>query len=172
MPLSITEARHEIKILRMIIAASRAFIVKHLFRPANEDDPLAEEGGEEVAVKQQFGTVAAMEDQIITLWRAVVAACNKTELSVGGQTNSIAGWEFWRREIAPKRLAHAREMASRLHGPSNAYPMGDGIVFNISEEYAVDLMNELEQRLCLLDGQLAVANATTFIEVAEATSET
>jgi hypothetical protein len=170
MPLSITEARHEIKILRMIIEASRAFITKHLFRPANEDDPLAEEGGEEVAVKQQLGTVAAMEDQIITLRRAVVTACNKTELSVGDQTNSIAGWEFWRREIAPKRLAHAREMASRLQGPSNA--LGDGIVFNISEEYAVDLMNELEQRLCLLDGQLAVANATTFIEVAEATSET
>jgi hypothetical protein len=184
MPLTITEARCEIKALRMMIEASRHFITKHLVRPVTEDDPLTVSDGElKMQVQQQLEAVLAMEERIIILRRAVVAADNKAALEIGGRAMSLADWQFWRREIAPKALVHARDMASELeaersrHGHANrnratADIAGASLTFNLSEEYVADLNNELGQMLCLLEGQLAVKSATTFIEVTEPLAET
>jgi hypothetical protein len=160
--MTIIEARSEIKMLHLMIAAHRAFITKHLFRPASDTDPFAEdEGGEEGVVERQLQAVTDMEEEIIALRRAVVAASNKAQLTMEGRTMSLADWEFWRREIAPKRLSHGGEMVDRFE---TIIIKKAALIFNVSEAYAVDLTNELGQILCLLDGQLAVKNATTFIE--------
>jgi hypothetical protein len=176
--ITITEALAELKTIDKRIEKKREFVLDYLLRQEVFKDPLEREGGSVSAIKREMQAVGDLEERKITIRRAIQQANEFNTVTVGKRTRSIADWLVWRREVAPAqqkylagiraKIEQARQEATRkgagLTGSAEAAKPNDVIV-NVNEQELARQIEELEEVLGKLDGQLSLKNATLFIDV-------
>lgn len=181
MPLTITEALAEIKTIGKRIETKRSFVLSYLFRQEGLKDPLEKDGGSVEAIRREMQAIADLETRIVVLRRGIQHANDKVEVTIKDNVNTIADWLTWRRDVAPgvqqfqsqlrARLNSLREQAKRggsavigaVASVSTDIKPTDYVV-NIDEGALARKIEEMEELLGVLDGQLSLKNATVMIE--------
>jgi hypothetical protein len=175
--ITITEALAELKTIDKRLAKKREFVLTYLLRQEMFKDPLEKDGGSVSAIRREMQSIVDLEERRITIRRAVQQANERNSVMVGKQTRTIADWLVWRREVAPaqqqlltsirNKIEQARQEAARkgasLSASAEAARPNDVIV-NVNEQELARQIEELEEVLGNLDGQLSLRNATLFIE--------
>lgn len=173
--MTITEALAEIKVTDKRIEKKRAFIGTYAMRPEQLRDPLEKDGGSVSAVAAEIQAIGDLEENKIAIRRAIQAANERTNITVGKQTRSIADWLVWRRDVAPQRRHFLTEVRTGIERhrqdalkrgqqattAENAKP-GD-LVVNVNEKELAEQAENLEAVLETLDGQLSLKNATVTV---------
>lgn len=176
---TITEGLAELKTLRKRIDKKRESIGQYIVRAEAVRDPLEKQGGSEAHIRSESQAVEQLEANYIDLRRRIAAANDNTTVTVCGLARSISDWLIWRREIAPARkawLARLRSSIQQLRAKTQqrgglmisatattADTKPDDIIVNIDEAALDKEMEQLEEILGTLDGQLSLKNATTEI---------
>lgn len=175
---TITEALAELKTILKRIEKKRDFVVSALARPEGARDPLEREGGGVQRVAQERQAIKDLHDRTIRIRRAIQTANEANNITVEGETRSIADWLVWRREVAPEQkklleairaqINYARQEAkkrdSKVIGPGESTTNFQDIVVNVSESDLAKDIEHMETVLGTLDGQLSLKNATITIE--------
>jgi len=176
--ITITESLAELKTIDKRIAKKREFMLDYLLRQEIFKDPLEREGGSVSAIKREMQAVHDLEERKITIRRAIQQANEFNTVTVGKRTRSIADWLVWRREVAPQqqnylasiraKIEQARQEANRkgagLTASADAAKPND-VVVNVNEQELARQIEELEEVLGKLDGQLSLKNATLLVDV-------
>src|SRR5277367_6394116 len=100
-PVTITEALAELKTIDKRIQKKREFVLGYLLRQEMFKDPLERDGGSVSAIKREMQSIRDLEERKIGIRRAIQQANERTNVTVGKQTRSIADWLVWKREVAP-----------------------------------------------------------------------
>lgn len=170
--MTITEALAELKVIDKRIRAKCEFIGQYAMRLEALKDPLEREGGSVSAIQRELQAIGDLEENQVSIRRAIQKVNETTQVTVGKTTRSIADWLVWRRDIAPRRKdftaqirtgidrhrAEALKRGAQATGPDAAKP-GD-LVVNLNEQDLARQQEELEATLETLDGQLSLKNAT------------
>lgn len=176
---TITEALAELKTVAKRIEKKREFVVVSLARPEGARDPMEKEGGGEKRVAEERQAIGDLQERTIRIRRAIQQANEQNQISVEGETRSIADWLVWRREVAPERKklleairsginyarSEARKRDSKMVGPGESASSFQDIVVNVSESDLAKEIEHMEAVLGTLDGQLSLKNATITIDV-------
>jgi len=177
MALTITEALAEIKTIGKRIEAKRNFVNGILWRPEALKDPLEKDGGSYQAIRRERQSIVDLETRAVMLRRAIQGANEATLVSINGSSRSIADWLVWRRDISPGTKAHlaamrqalanmrtqARQQGVNIAATADAAQRNDVIV-NVNEQELANEIEQLEDTLGQLDGQLSLKNATVIIQ--------
>lgn len=180
--LTVTEALAEIKTLGNRIKKRRENVMPYLVRQRAISDPLADQidGGSTEFIKRELQAVDDMQERLVRLRVAIQSLNQREQISVDGETRTIAAWLTWRKEVLPgyqqylatirARLdAARREAATKNIGVVNVEVTTQAkysdLLVNISEIKLAADIEHLELVLGTLDGQLSLKNATTTIEV-------
>lgn len=180
MGITITEALAEIKTVGKRIEKKRQFVGQYLARQEGVRDPLEKDGGSAKAIEQERQGIRDLEDRLVALRHGIQKANDETVVTVNGQSRSISGWLTWRRDIAPGQQGFLKSLQSGLTNIRNqaksqgaalisatattADAKPTDIVVNINEGEISREIEELEDTLGTLDGQLSLKNATVTIE--------
>lgn len=175
---TITEALAELKIVGKKLDNQRTAAAEYLFRPENQKDPLEKQGGSVAFVAEKRQSVRDLESRFIAIRYAIATANQSNQITIEGETMTIANWLVWKREVYPQRSAflrallngigQARRIAAKQQGSvtsdeSKAKP-GD-IVVNLDEKALTDEIEKLDTIFGTLDGQLSLKNATLVVNV-------
>jgi hypothetical protein len=175
--ITITEALAELKTIDKRIAKKREFVLAYLLRQEMFKDPLERDGGSVSAIKRETQAIRDLEERKIVIRRAIQRANEHNSVTVGKQSRSIADWLVWRREVAPVqqqflasirgKIEQARQEATRKGGglstsAESAKP--NDVIVNINEQDLARDIEQLEEVLGALDGQLSLKNATLTID--------
>lgn len=177
MSITITEALAEIKTIAKRIESKKVFILSYLGRQDAVKDPLEKDGGSPQAIVRERQAVADLETRVVNLRRGIQRANDATIVSLEGIVMPISDWLAWRRDVAPGRKQFLGELRSRLtqvrdqtkrQGASVISAGGTAekptdVVINIDEQALAKDIEQLENILGQLDGQLSLKNATTPI---------
>lgn len=179
--LTITEALAETKTIEKRIAKKREAIQQYVARQDMVKDPLATDGGSVAYIKSEEQSVADLEDRLIAIRAAILAANVTTQVTVEGETRSLQDWLTWRREVAPKQQTYLNQLRQRIESVrQQAQQKGLSVVsavatvgetkptdllVNISEKELADRIEHLETVLGSLDGQLSLKNATVTVNL-------
>lgn len=178
MSLTITESLAEIKTIAKRADKKREFVNGFLFRQDGIKDPLEKDGGSATCIERERQSLDDLDTRLLSLRRGIQQANESTIVTVNGVARSISDWLIWRRDVAPAKqqflakmrtgLNNVREQARRQG--ANVLPQGStaearpqDIVVNISEQSLATEIEELENTLGQLDGQLSLKNATIQI---------
>lgn len=174
----ITEALAELKTIERRIEKKRDFVGQYLFRQEHLKDPLGGEGGSVQEIEQARQAIADLQARAVAIRLAIAEANAINEITVCGVTKSIADWLIWRRDIAPSEQAFLRKLSNSLQlARKQAQDKGlkmvgteadagpQDVIVNISELGLAKQIEDLEQILGELDGQLSLKNATVQIAV-------
>jgi hypothetical protein len=176
---TITEALAELKTIGKRLPAKQMHILANLARQEGLKDPLATEGGSAVVIVQTRQSIADLQQRHVNLRLAIQEINRSTEITIDGETHSIAWWLTWRKEILPGRkqfLNQLRQQLSAMRQQAqqkgmqvvtvNQTPQAlTDIVVNIDEALLAKEIEHLEAIEGELDGQLSLKNATTMIEM-------
>lgn len=172
---TITEALAQLKVLDKRIAKKREFIQGNALRPEFAKDPHAKAGGSAELITQEMQAIRDMQEQKVSIRRAIKAANGQTEVTIGKQTRTIADWLVWRRDVAPMDRDFLRGLSSgieqerrKLQKGAQVVPAGSeakpsDLVVNIPEFRLSQEIEDLEAALETLDGQLSLKNATVLV---------
>lgn len=173
--ITITEALAELKTLAKRIEKKREFVRSYLVRQEKLKDPL---GDSTKALKAERQAIGDLEERVVLLRRAIQKANEQTQVTVNGQTRSIAEWLIWRKEVAPEQqrflmvlsgvIQNARNDAQRRGFavvPSGNESKPEDMIINLDEKELGSQIEALEETLGSLDGQLSLKNATVLVEV-------
>jgi hypothetical protein len=175
--ITITEALAELRTIDRRIAKKREFVSTYLLRQEMFKDPLEKDGGSVSAIRRELQSIHDLEERKIFIRRAIQQANERTNVTVGKQTRTIADWLVWKRDIAPTlqtfltqvrvkidqaRQEAARKGASLSTSVESAKP--NDIIVNVNEQDLARDIESLEETLGALDGQLSLKNATVMIE--------
>lgn len=181
--LTITEALAEIKTIGKRIAKKRESIPSYLARVEAMKDPLEKEGGSAEFIQRELQSIRDLEERIVSLRRAIAHANATTELSVNGDTRSIADWLTWRREVAPQQQqfvstlrGHVENLRKQAQQKSVGFVTAsaqvnvgetkpEDIIVNVSEGDLLTQQDHLQEVLGTLDGLLSLKNATTAVVI-------
>lgn len=175
----ITEALAEIKTIAKRITTKREFIGGYLARQEGVKDPLEKDGGSIAVIRQERQAIHDLESRIVALRRGIQHANETTVVTINGASRSIADWLTWRRDVVPSHrtfLLSVRDSLGRLRDkakregitvipggtPGEAQPTD--FVVNIDERALAQEIEQLEDTLGQLDGQLSLVNATVPIQ--------
>jgi predicted Zn-dependent protease with MMP-like domain len=176
--MTITEALAELKTIDRRLAKKREFVLTYLLRQEAFKDPLEKDGGSVSAIKRETQAIGDLEERKVVIRRAIQQANEKNTVTLGKQIRTIADWLVWRREVVPQqqqfltnmrtKIEQARQEALRkganlTTAVENAKP--NDVIVNINEQELAKEIEELEEILGKLDGQLSLKNATLFVEV-------
>lgn len=179
MGMTITEALAEVKLIDKKIASKKDFILSFLIRPHAMRDPLGDSGGSRQVLEAERQAIKDLFERKVAIRRAIQQANASTEVTVEGETRTIADWLVWRREVAPMAGQLLREFKGKIDQARNAAAQnrvalvpadkeaegaGDLLV-NLSEKKLAERAQHLETVLGVLDGQLSLKNATVQVEV-------
>lgn len=175
--LTITEALAEIKTINRRLEKKRQFVLDHLFLQGSVKDPLREDGGSPMVIKQVRQSIADLENRILKIRSAINAANQETGLTIGGVTRTISDWLVWRRDVANghaqflnstrnhinsvRQQARQKELTVR-EGTAEAL---NEIAVHVNERELAEAIEQHEEILGALDGQLSLLNATVTITV-------
>ena len=175
---TITEALAELKTIDKRIVKKREFVLAYLLRQEMFKDPLEKDGGSVSAIKRETQAIRDLEERKIAIRRAIQQANERNTVAVGRQTRSIADWLVWRREVAPvqqkflanlrAKIEQARQEATRRGaslGASAEAAKPNDVIVNVNEQELSGQIEELEEVLGKLDGQLSLKNATLLVDV-------
>jgi hypothetical protein len=179
MAMTITEALAEIKTIDKRIATKREFVLGYLFRQEGLKDPLEKDGGSAEAIRRERQAIGDLETRIINLRRGIQHANTVTIVSINGTTRSIADWLSWRRDVSMGAQNFQHQIRSRLNAMRETAKRGGSAVIqqnvstdakptdylvNVDEAALAREIEQLEETLGILDGQLSLRNATVMIE--------
>lgn len=170
----ITLALAETKTLQKRIEEKQNFILQYLTRQSIRVDPLAKEGGSEVAVSQAMQSIRDLQSRLLTIRHKITEANQKTMVTVEGVTMTVTDWLNWKREVAPYRQLLLKGMrqkidqnrswsqnTSKVPGQENTLD----IVVTYSEIKLAEEIENLEKTLGTLDGQLSLVNAVVQVDI-------
>jgi hypothetical protein len=178
---TITEALAELKTIEKRVAKKQEAIRGLLVRQDGLKDPLEKQGGSVNFVATERQSICDLEERGVRIRLAIGAKNADTNLTVNGQTRSVADWLVWRREVSGnrqkflceirERILAARGKAQRdgiavVKSASEATQLTDLIV-NVDELLLTEQIEGLEEILGTLDGKLSLLNATTSVTVAD-----
>lgn len=177
-PITITEALAELKTLGKRIEKKRQFVLSNLLRQECIKDPLEKEGGSIKAIERERQAIGDLEARAIAIRQAVADANEATKVTIGSTTRSIAGWLIWRREVAPGQQQFLANMQGHVQkvrrdaqqkgltvGAQGEVTRPEDIVVHINETNLHQEIEEIEEILGVLDGQLSLKNATVTVNV-------
>lgn len=178
MSLTITEALAEIKTIGKRVEAKRNSCIQYLARIDAARDPLEKEGGSVQFLVSERQSIGDLTARIVTLRRGIQRANDETSITVGSRHKTISEWLTWRREVAPgekqflshmrSQITNLRDKATRsgaaLVAPGTADARPSDFIVNISEQELAKQLEEIEEILGSLDGQLSLKNATVTIK--------
>jgi hypothetical protein len=177
--LTITEALQEIRTIDKRVQKKLDWIGNLVARNEKIRDPVEKEGGSTTVIERERQAIDDLHKRKVQLRLAINRANDQTTLAVGsGPIRSIAEWIVWRREVAPtignilislrNGVAQVRDQARRqgksIVQTEDAAEPGD-VVVHISEAKLAKEIEEHEEILGQLDGQLSLLNATTAVNV-------
>lgn len=184
--MTITEGLAKIKTLNARIEKKRKFIREHLLHLSREVDPFEKEsGGTPGLLRRELQSVRDMEEYIVTIRDAVRVTNERTPVTVGSTSDTIASMLCFRREIAPTRRKFLESLIQDINSARDeARNRGMTLVTEEApkeRERSIQLMldekkihEELEQVISImgdLDGALSLLNATTMIEIPATVSD-
>lgn len=177
--LTITEALAELKTLGKRIEKKQEFVKGQIGRPAVIRDPMEQEGGIAAKVASERQSIGDLSERIIRIRVAIQAMNQATTVTILQRSRTIAEWLTWRKEIAPREqslLSNIRQTikATRAEavkhsaavvqaGTNNLYD----VILHVDESQLSKEIDDLENTLGTLDGQLSLVNATTFIDITD-----
>lgn len=180
--MTITEALAEIKTIGKRIAKKRDTIGQYVARQDSQKDPLAADGGSVEFIKRERQAITDLAARVVLLRAQIAAANARTQVTVEGDTHSVADWLTWRREVAPGMQGFLKELRTGIENVrKQVAAKGFGVVsatatvntaevrptdvwVNISEKELAADIEHLETVLGGLDGQLSLTNAITQVE--------
>lgn len=173
---TIAEGLQEIKTLHKRIEKKREFIKNCLCRYNQMRDPHEKDGGSNLIIKKERQAIKDLEDNVIEIKLKIDAANANTSVKVCAEVRTIAEWLVWKRELAVKKKRFLELLQSSIQSVRNqAIQKGSSVVESDIKAAAMDIIinvnemelaNEIEQMeniLSTLDGQLSVKNATVQI---------
>lgn len=177
---TITEALAEVKTINKRIEKKQQFVMDALLRQDFMKDPLEAKGGAVKVVAEEMQGISDLRHRIIAIRTSIQQVNEKTNVTIGDETHSVAEWLIWRREVAPgigsflgqlrAKLNQARNMAQSkgvsVRGTVNTAPVENmnDIIINVDEYALAAEAEKLESILGQLDGKLSLVNATTFVD--------
>lgn len=176
MSLTITEALAEIKTIEKRIQKKHEALVPFIGRQDGVRDPLDKQGGSVAYLKAELQSINDLGTRIVNLRIGIAKANTTNTISTNGQTKSISDWIVWRREVAPQiqkiyggirsSVNNIRNQAQRTGASVNAIDAKPtDYVINLDEAELNKKIEEMEEILGNLDGQLSLKNATVIVEV-------
>ncbi len=178
MALTITEALAEIKTIGKRLIAKRAFIAQNLARMDGLKDPLEKDGGSVDVIERERQAITDLETRIVALRRGIQRANTETPITIDGTVKTIADWLTWRRDVAPETKKflmgiqgsiqqirqQARTKGQNIVGSGSEATAPSDIIMNLNEGDLAHDIEEMENILGQLDGQLSLKNATVIIQ--------
>jgi hypothetical protein len=173
---TITEAPAEIKTIDKRIEKKREFITTYLVRNEQLKDPLDRDGGSFEAIRRERQAIKDLEELKVAIRRAILDANQENTITLSGTTRSIADWLVWRREVAPtqerflttlRRNIDANRAEAQKRGLAVAEPdkaKERDLIVNLNEAELAEDIEQFQEALGSLDGQLSLKNATVTIE--------
>lgn len=182
---TVTEALAEIVTIGKRLEKKDRFIQANLTRNDTLKDPLEKDGGSFAVVAQELQSYQDLTRRIVKLRAAIRKSNEVTTVTIGSDTLTIADWLEWRREVAPLLeellnkisaiIQAARERAVRSQATGRSFLSSEvatateqppsNIVVNVNEKELAKQIEDLQNILGTLDGQLSLKNATVVIEV-------
>ena len=175
--ITITEALAEIPTIEKRIKKKKEFILSYLYRQSSVRDPHEKEGGSNALIASEMQGIADLEQRLIHIRSVIQRANAENTITVGEQSRSIVDWLTWRREIAPKEQAFLQELSRKINEVrQQAIRQGVSVsdkdkgfspdyVVNINERELAQKIEDFENVLGTLDGQLSLKNATITIDL-------
>lgn len=176
--MTITEGLAELKTLGKRIEKKRQFVLNNLLRQECIKDPLEKDGGSVKAIEGERQSISDLETRAIAIRQAIADANEATSVTIGKTTRSIAEWLIWRREVAPGQqqfLANIQGHVQKVRrdaqqkgltvGAQGEVTRPEDIVVHVNETKLHNEIEEIEETLGVLDGQLSLKNATVTITV-------
>ncbi len=175
--LTITEALAEIPTIEKRIEKKHEFILNYLYRQSSVRDPHEKDGGSAVLITREKQAIQDLQLRLIKIRSLIQKANSENTITISEQTKSIVDWLTWRREVAPKHQRFLQDQISKINQMrQNAARQGVNVtdkdagfssdfVVNVNERELADQIEELENTLGVLDGQLSLKNATIFIDL-------
>jgi hypothetical protein len=174
---TITEALAEIKTIGKRIEKKREFIGGYLGRQEGAKDPLEKDGGSIKVITEERQSIADLEGRVIALRAGIRGTNEYRKVTIGKFERTIADWLTWRREVAPGQQQFLNKLRSQLSAireqtkrqGAKFVSVGDtaetstDVLVNIDERELAKQIEELEEVLGTLDGQLSLVNATAHI---------
>lgn len=174
---TITEALAELKTLQARIEKKRQFVMSNLGRNEAFRDPHEKEGGSRVVLERERQAIRDLEERIVAIRSAIQGANRENKITVLGESRTIHDWLVWRRDVAPGRkdflsgmqraILNARTEAQKRGVQVN--PAGESkpndIIISVNEAQLAEDIENMEEVLGTLDGQLSLKNATVTIAV-------
>lgn len=179
MALTITEALAEVKTIEKRLTKKRESVMGFLWRQERIKDPLEKEGGSRSFIERERQAIADLENRVIAIRRAIQKANDQTSVTILDKTRTISEWLTFRREVAQGQqqfLAQIRNGVNQVRkeaqqkglniaSSKEAVTSDNDIVVNINEQQLAKEIEQLEETLGTLDGQLSLKNATVVVEV-------
>ena len=175
--ITITEALAEVPTIQKRIEKKQEFISSYLFRQSVVRDPHEKDGGTSVLIEREMQAIKDLQDRLIAIRAAVQKSNHENKITVADKTRTIADWLTWRREIAESQRYFYNRIVSKLR-EMRQDAMRKGIqvsdkdagfspdyIVNINEKELAEKIENLENVLGTLDGQLSLKNATIMIDV-------
>jgi len=175
--ITITEALAEIPTIEKRIVKKQKFILNYLYRKSSIRDPHEKDGGSSELIARERQAILDLQERLIKIRFVIQQANAENTITIGSQTKSIGNWLTWRREIAPKEQQFLNQIAEDLQRMRNK-AMNEGVgvtdkdpgfssdyVVNINELALSKEIEELENILGTLDGQLSLKNATIKVDL-------
>lgn len=179
--MTITEALAELKTLEKRIVTKREFVRTYLTRYDGLKDPLEKDGGSVANIQQTLQGIADLEKRIVDIRYNINRVNQIEEITLEGETKSIADWLIWRRDVAPNRQRFLNTLSTHLNdarrqAQSKGFNViganitqGDAkptdIVVNLDEKWISQEIEKLQNILGQLDGQLSLKNATVMVGI-------
>lgn len=176
--ITITEALAEIPTIMKRIEKKQQVIKNFLYRQVNLRDPHEKSGGSAVLIKEQLQGIHDLEKRLIAIRLEIQKANQTNTITIGETTKPIADWLTWRRELAGNSQRFYAQLTAQLQQVRNQ-AMSRGLtvtdkdtgvasldfVVNVDEKWLGEQIENLEEILGVLDGQLSLKNATITIDV-------
>jgi hypothetical protein len=175
--LTIAEALAEVQTIRRRIDQKQQLVAAYLLREPQYRDPLRAEGGSETVLARELASVRALHERTVLLRRLIQQAYERTTVTFGDQTRSLADWQTWRREVSARRAGFLKALATRIrrarlqaarHARNPVTEPGGkavDVVVHVNEQDMSRQAEELTEVLGHLNGQMALKNATLTIDV-------
>jgi hypothetical protein len=176
--MTITEALAEMKTLAKRIEKKREAITPYLLRQSIVVDPFTDSGGSREFVRRERQALDDMERRMVAIRTSIQKTNQATPITVEGETKTIAEWLTWRKEVAPGRqkflqqiratILRVRDDMQKKGGVVGEAPKADSdknITVNVDEAAVIKEIEQMENILGTLDGQLSLKNATVMVQV-------
>ncbi len=174
---TITEALAEIPTIEKRIEKKSEFILNYLYRQSAVRDPHEKDGGSSTLIHRELQAIHDLQERIIKIRSAIQKANAENTITIFNETRSIVDWLTWRREVAPEQQNFLKDMTSKINSMrQQAIRQGVNVtdkdagfssdyVVNVNERELAEKIENLENILGTLDGQLSLKNATILIDL-------